>query len=166
MNKGGINGKRSKYSITDLEQIMKSFKGYDIEKINGDRVFVFDASVSDIDIIPFLATDSISGLEVSDYYILVKNSNDNSFSTLSNSDYALLRGDIYINNNKLISTSKKFLFASDVDLNYNFISINDFLVQKGLEDYKSEEYFKGDLNKINDALNRIGVKNVVRRLKK
>ena len=166
MDKEGINGKRSKYSITDLEQIMKSFKGYDIEKINSDRVFVFDASVSDIDIIPFLATDSISGLEVSDYYILVKNSNDNNFSTLSNSDDELLRGDIYINDSKLISTSKKFLFASDVDLNYNFISINDFLVQKGLEDYKSEEYFKGDLNKINDALNRIGVKNVVRRLKK
>ena len=158
----GFIGKKDGYTILELEQLMSRLNKEEVEKIASDRVYVFDATVSDIDILSIYASGDISSLKIDNYYVLIQNEEiSNTFSTLSNNHDSLLGGDIYIDSNsRLISSSMEFMFSSNIDLSYNFIPINDFLRSRGLDEYIEDAYSLGVLNKFDWSLNKSNNKNI------
>ena len=144
---------------------MKSLNSMEVEKIDESRIYVFDATKSNIDIISFDSNKDISSLSISDYYILIKDINSNTFDTLSNNDMRFSNG-IYIDNDVLISNNDNFMFKTDVDKSYNLTSINEFLTSIGLGEYIYSEYSDLELEHINSSLNQIRIKNISRGLSK
>lgn len=164
-DKYDIKNKKNKYSVKELEELMKSLNSMEVEKIDESRIYVFDATKSNIDIISFDSNKDISSLSISDYYILIKDINSNTFDTLSNNDMRFSNG-IYIDNDVLISNNDNFMFKTDVDKSYNLTSINEFLTSIGLGEYISSEYSDLELEHINSGLNQIRIKNISRGLSK
>ena len=163
------NGKKDikkEYSVLELTNIIEKFNEKEVIKISSDRVYVFDAVKSDININPVFADGDISSLEINNYYILIKNEDGrNVFDTLSNSDGKFINGDIYFNEDMILRSVSMnrnggFIFNSMIDENYNFIPINDFLESKGLEEYVEDSYSFGELNKLNWSLNELEIKNL------
>lgn len=163
-DKYDIKNKKNKYSVKELEELMKSLNSMEVEKIDESRIYVFDATKSNIDIISFDSSKDISSLSISDYYILIKDINSNTFDTLSNNDMIYSSG-ISIDNNVLSNTSGSFIFKTDVDTSYNFMSINDFLMVKGLGNYINETYSIGELNKLDWSLNEIELNKIGMKLR-
>lgn len=157
---------KKEYSILELTNIIEKFNEKEVEKISSDRVYVFDAIKSDINIIPVFADGDISSLEINNYYILIKNKDGrNVFDTLSNGDGDFINGDIYYNKDMILRSVSRnrnggFIFNSIIDESYNFIPINDFLKSKGLGEYIEDRYSFGELNKLNWSLNELEVKNL------
>lgn len=163
----GFVGRKDSYTILELEKLMKRINKEEVDKIDSSRIYVFDASVSDIDILPLNQNNDVSSLEIDNYYILIQDENiSNKFNTLSNNNDKLLKSDIYVDSNsRLISSTSSLGFTTDVDTSYNLMSINDFLMVKGLGNYINETYSIGELNKLDWSLNKIELNKIGMKLR-
>lgn len=144
------------YTISELESFIENINEKEIDKIDFKKIYIFDATVSNIDIVPLNQKSDVSSLNVENYYILIQdNEIKNKYSILS-LDGNLLKGDIYIDNNsRLISSSENFGFITEVDTSYNLMNIEDFLMIKELNHCVLSKYSIRELINIDNSLKEI-----------